>query len=70
MDDKYAALRLKNQLCFPLYAVSKMCSLDSETRDQVPSAKAHLPGALGAFHFHRWYPVHFLSFPPVSCGIL
>ena len=24
MDDKYAALRLKNQLCFPLYAVSNM----------------------------------------------
>lgn len=24
MDDKYAALRLKNQLCFPLYAVSNI----------------------------------------------
>jgi len=24
MDDKYAAIRLKNQLCFPLYAVSNM----------------------------------------------
>ena len=24
MDDKYASLRLKNQLCFPLYAVSNM----------------------------------------------
>ena len=24
MTDKYAALRLKNQLCFPLYAVSNM----------------------------------------------
>lgn len=24
MDDKYAALRLKNQLCFPLYAVSNL----------------------------------------------
>ena len=24
MNDKYAALRLKNQLCFPLYAVSNM----------------------------------------------
>ena len=24
MDDKYTALRLKNQLCFPLYAVSNM----------------------------------------------
>ena len=24
MDDKYAALRLKNKLCFPLYAVSNM----------------------------------------------
>ena len=24
MDDKYAPLRLKNQLCFPLYAVSNM----------------------------------------------
>lgn len=24
MDDRYAALRLKNQLCFPLYAVSNM----------------------------------------------
>ena len=24
MDDKYAALRLKNQLCFPLYAASNM----------------------------------------------
>ena len=24
MEDKYAALRLKNQLCFPLYAVSNM----------------------------------------------
>lgn len=24
MDDKYEALRLKNQLCFPLYAVSNM----------------------------------------------
>ncbi len=24
MDDKYAALRLKNQLCFPLYAVANM----------------------------------------------
>ena len=24
MDNKYAALRLKNQLCFPLYAVSNM----------------------------------------------
>ena len=24
MDDKYAALRLQNQLCFPLYAVSNM----------------------------------------------
>jgi len=24
MDEKYAALRLKNQLCFPLYAVSNM----------------------------------------------
>ena len=24
MPDKYAALRLKNQLCFPLYAVSNM----------------------------------------------
>ena len=23
MDDKYAALRLKNQLCFPLYACSR-----------------------------------------------
>ena len=26
MDDKYTALRLKNQLCFPLYAVSNMIS--------------------------------------------
>ena len=26
MDDKYAALRLKNQLCFPLYAVSNLIS--------------------------------------------
>ena len=24
MDDKYASLRLKNQLCFPLYAVSNI----------------------------------------------
>ena len=24
MDDKYAALRLRNQLCFPLYAVSNL----------------------------------------------
>ena len=24
MDDKYASLRLKNQLCFPLYAVSNL----------------------------------------------
>ena len=24
MEDKYAALRLKNQLCFPLYAVSNL----------------------------------------------
>jgi DNA-binding MarR family transcriptional regulator len=24
MNDKYASLRLKNQLCFPLYAVSNM----------------------------------------------
>ena len=24
MDDKYAAIRLKNQLCFPLYAVSNL----------------------------------------------
>ena len=24
MNDKYAALRLKNQLCFPIYAVSNM----------------------------------------------
>lgn len=24
MNDKYAAIRLKNQLCFPLYAVSNM----------------------------------------------
>ena len=24
MDDRYASLRLKNQLCFPLYAVSNM----------------------------------------------
>ncbi|SDB36516.1 MarR family winged helix-turn-helix transcriptional regulator [Eubacterium oxidoreducens] len=24
MDDKYAVLRLRNQLCFPLYAVSNM----------------------------------------------
>lgn len=24
MEDKYASLRLKNQLCFPLYAVSNM----------------------------------------------
>ena len=24
MDDRYSALRLKNQLCFPLYAVSNM----------------------------------------------
>lgn len=24
MDDKYASLRLRNQLCFPLYAVSNM----------------------------------------------
>lgn len=24
MDEKYAALRLKNQLCFPLYAVSNL----------------------------------------------
>ena len=24
MPDKYASLRLKNQLCFPLYAVSNM----------------------------------------------
>ncbi len=24
MNDKYAALRLKNQICFPLYAVSNM----------------------------------------------
>ena len=24
MEDRYAALRLKNQLCFPLYAVSNM----------------------------------------------
>ena len=24
MDDKYAAIRLRNQLCFPLYAVSNM----------------------------------------------
>ena len=24
MDDKYAAIRLKNQLCFPLYAVSNI----------------------------------------------
>ncbi len=24
MDDRYAALKLKNQLCFPLYAVSNM----------------------------------------------
>lgn len=24
MDDRYAALRLKNQLCFPLYAASNM----------------------------------------------
>ena len=24
MDDRYAALRLKNQLCFPLYAVSNL----------------------------------------------
>ncbi|MBQ7669889.1 MAG: MarR family transcriptional regulator [Clostridia bacterium] len=24
MEDKYSALRLKNQLCFPLYAVSNM----------------------------------------------
>ncbi|MBQ6268112.1 MAG: MarR family transcriptional regulator [Clostridia bacterium] len=24
MEDKYAAIRLKNQLCFPLYAVSNM----------------------------------------------
>ncbi|MBR6918655.1 MAG: MarR family transcriptional regulator [Clostridia bacterium] len=24
MNDKYAALRLKNQLCFPLYAVSNL----------------------------------------------
>ncbi len=24
MDDKYAALRVKNQLCFPLYAVSNI----------------------------------------------
>lgn len=24
MDDKFAAIRLKNQLCFPLYAVSNM----------------------------------------------
>ncbi len=24
MDDRYAALRLKNQLCFPLYAVSNI----------------------------------------------
>ena len=31
MDDKYEALRLKNQLCFPLYAVSNMI-----TRKYVP----------------------------------
>ena len=24
MNDKYASLRLKNQLCFPLYAVSNL----------------------------------------------
>ena len=24
MDDKYASLRLRNQLCFPLYAVSNL----------------------------------------------
>ena len=26
MDDRYAALKLKNQLCFPLYAVSNLIS--------------------------------------------
>lgn len=34
MDDKYTALRLKNQLCFPLYAVSNLI-----TRKYMPLLK-------------------------------